>query len=593
MDYYLSIFIRNLKKDKFYEIAETIEKFSARLEPGEKDIILGRTDDIDIIACLLQMKKSYPEAHFGFSQYLGLAKGLSKIAQVGEILISEEIEKRVIEKCDLTSLGMLSIEGMVSQILVCRVEESIVKMKFPQPKPLLVLIPRKDEIELLKDLFKVSKMILITGPISSGKTTMLDQLTESWHKKNIYRTMCLSYIVGMNLKPIIEVVTQILGISGIENIEEKQKLIEKRLKDIEVADLGTSYLAILDFLDLGEEESILEKLDLKTRIEVITNTIAELLKRLSWTNAVVVIIEDIENIDLSSANFIQHLIEKLTDENVRFIFTSILPQVKISGLKEFELKAIEKELLAQLIDNETGEKVTLPPLTPFHVAQYILLYNEEKIAYLYNQYLGETSITDFGLSYYDIKTIIKRRVELLDDQKEFLFDLAVAGVEIKPNELPIDKKNQASFNCFIKRGYLKKYCNYYIFTNSILQREIYGLVPDKEKRHQRLADYYSRIAGYEQQAAFHYREGTNYRKAIEFLMKSGNRAVKKGGYESGINYYQQALELCRGQGDSINLELLVELNEGLADIYRSLGDEKKALKYYKTVLDSYKEILKE
>ena len=44
---------------------------------------------------------------------------------------------------------------------------------------------------------------------------------------------------------------------------------------------------------------------------------------------------------------------------------------------------------------------------------------------------------------------------------------------------------------------------------------------------------------------------------------------------------------------SIDLEILVALNEGLADVYRSLGDEEKALKYYKVVLDSYKEILKE
>ncbi len=76
-------------------------------------------------------------------------------------------------------------------------------------------------------------------------------------------------------------------------------------------------------------------------------------------------------------------------------------------------------------------------------------------------------------------------------------------------------------------------------------------------------------------------------------MKSANLAVKKGGYESSINYYNQALELCQRQKDAAGLETLVALNENLADIYQSLGDEDKALKYYKVVLDSYKEILKE
>ena len=126
-----------------------------------------------------------------------------------------------------------------------------------------------------------------------------------------------------------------------------------------------------------------------------------------------------------------------------------------------------------------------------------------------------------------------------------------------------------------------------------MRQEIYNLVLDKDKQHQRLADYYRRIAGYEELAAYHYREAKNYKKAIEFMVKSGDLAIKRGAYESGINYYHQTLDLCQRQKESVNLELLVALNEALADIYRALGDEQNALKYYKVVLDSYKEILKE
>jgi tetratricopeptide (TPR) repeat protein len=76
-------------------------------------------------------------------------------------------------------------------------------------------------------------------------------------------------------------------------------------------------------------------------------------------------------------------------------------------------------------------------------------------------------------------------------------------------------------------------------------------------------------------------------------LKSAKQAVRKGGYESGIEYYNQALELCQRKRDAAELELVIALNEGLADVYRALGEEDKALKYYKVVLDSYKEILKE
>ncbi len=594
MEYYISIFIHNLTKENFNTITETIEQFSGYSIQVEKDLIVGQSKNINILSCLLKMKESHPEARFAFSQYIGLAKGLAKLAKSGEILISEEIEHQVIEKFDITSLGMLSIEGMSSQILVCRIEKPLGEIKFPEPKSKELIIYRKNDIESLKNLLRVSNAILVIGHKGSGKTIFLNQLIADWDEKEIYQTFCPSYSIGRTLKPVTDIVTQIFGIHGIKTIEEKQKTIEKKLKELEIVDIGTSYLAILDFLELYEEESILEKLELKTRVEIISESVAEAVKCISWHKPVVIIIEDVENMDASSCNFIKRLMEKLSEENVCFIFTSSIPQVNISGLKEFELRNIEKKQLENLIEEVTEEKITLPPTTPFHVLQYLLLYKEEKTLYLYNQYNGDSVLTHFGLPFHDIKTIIKRRVELLDDgNRQFLFSLAVAGVEINPDELPIDRKHMYLFDYFVKQNFLGKYFNKYIFTSALLHNEIYNLVPDKKNRHLHLADYYRRIQGFEEQAASHYLQAESYKKAIKYLTKSAHLAIKKGGYESGINYYNQALELCQRQRDAADLETVLALNEGLADIYRALGDENKALNYYKVVLDSYKEILKE
>lgn len=285
---------------------------------------------------------------------------------------------------------------------------------------------------------------------------------------------------------------------------------------------------------------------------------------------------------------------QLAEENVQFIFTAAMSEIDISGLKEFELRGIEKKRLENLVENITDEKITLPPTTPFHVLQYLRLYQEEKIIYLYNQYRGESALANFSLAFHDIETTVKRRLDLLDNDKiEFILSLAVAGVEISPDELPVDKKNLFLFDYFVNKVYLQRHYNKYIFTSPLLHNEIYNLIEDKQNRHARLADYYRRIHGFEEQAAFHYLKADNYKNAIEFLMKSANLAIQKGGYESAINYYIQALDLCHRKKDSVDLEILVALNEGLADVYRSLGDREKALKYYKVVLDSYKEILKE
>jgi tetratricopeptide (TPR) repeat protein len=594
MKFYFGINIQKLTYEQFSDLTDAVERYWGQIESGERNLIVGHSSKIEVINCLLKLKDQYPEAHFGFSQHAALAKGLSKIAEQGEILISEEIEKMVIEDFQVTCLGMLSIQGMANEILVCRLDRPAKAHKPFELKTRVPQISRKGQVESLEHHLSVSKALLVVCPTGGGKTVFFDQIASHWNEtKDIYRTSCPSYMRGITLQPVIELVTQILRLNVKLSVEEKQKQIEKKLKALGIADIGTAYLTLLDFLMLSDEESILEKLELKTRVQALTDTVADMIKRISWNIPVVLVIEDAENMDASSATFMQHLMSKLAEENVSFIFSSYLSQINLSGLQEFELKEIGKNELAMLVENTTGESMALPPTTPFHVMQYIYLYNEEKFAYLYKQYQGETSIAGFALSYHDVKTIIKRRFEHLRDKKDFLANLSITGIKIHPDEFPLEEKNLELFEYFVRAGYLRKQVEQYMFVNPILHDEIYDLAPDKKTQHLRLADYYSRLLGHEEQTAFHYREGLNYRKAVEYMMKSARQAVRRGGYESGIDYYNQALELCQRERDAADLELVVALNEGLADVYRSLGDEERALKYYKIVLDSYKEILKE
>jgi tetratricopeptide (TPR) repeat protein len=593
MDYFISILIRELTRDKFIDLVRQLEGFGTVIDQTEKDTIIGRSRDINIIACFLKLKGQYPEARFGISQYIGLAKGLARIAKFGEILISEEIEQKVIESYQITSLGMLTIEGMKSQILVCRIDDPSRDLKYPERAPAEEMIPRKSEVDALKNLLTVTKAVLVIAPPGSGKTCFLDQFAAAGSDRIALRTACPAYMASRTLKPVMELVQQMLGLAELKGIEEKQKAIEKKLRDLEIRDLGTAYLAVLDFLTLSEEESILEKLAPKTRFEIITNSISEILLKISWKAPIMIYVEDAENMDAASLEFIQVIMQNLAFENIFFIFTSSRSQIGISGLKEFELREIEKRQLEEFVEARIGERIALPAVTPFHVRQYLLLYDEEKTVYNFNQYVGETSMVGFNLPFHDLRTVIKRRLELQENRKEMLYSLAVCGTDIDPQDFPIDQKDYGQFDFFVANNYLKKVSQRYAFVSPQLHDEIYNLVPDKDERHLRFADYYRRMHGYEEYAAFHYLAGGSSKKAIEFLMKSAVLALKQGGYQSSINYYNQALELCRHQKDSVSMETLLALNEGLADIYRALGDEERALKYYKVVLDSYKEILKE
>ncbi|MEO0183277.1 MAG: AAA family ATPase [candidate division WOR-3 bacterium] len=592
--YYIGILIRDLKKKPFCKLIENLKKFGSKLEHAEKHLVVIANEDINIINCLFKLRELFPEIRFGVSQYLGIAKGLARIANIGEVLISSDIEPAVIEDFDITSLGMLTIEGMKSEILVCRIDGLKGVEKFPSVHSMCQMIPRTLMQEALHRLLSVTKAALVFAPDGTGKSVFIDQVVKELEgEREVFRTIAPPYLSHITLKPVNDLVTQLFGIKGNMTLEEKQKTITEKLKAIGIRDIGTSYLTLLDFLNLGEEDTILKKMEPRARVELTIDTICEVVRHLSHLKPIVIIVEDIENLDPSSLTFIQHFISKLGDEDVIFIFTSNRAQVNLKGIKEFELLEIDRSQIEEYLYNKIGKKINLPATTIFHVAQYLELFSEEQIEYFYTLYTGESPLMSFSLPFSDYRTIIKRRLELLDENRELLYALAILGYEIDPQDLPMVENIEEQLNHLVVHNYLKKVNEKYVFSSPILHQGIYDLVPDKNNRHARLADYYRRREGYEEYALFHYLKAEDYKRGMEYLLKSTRVAIKKGGYESAISYYQQALELCRRAKEVADLETLIAINEGLADIYRSLGDEEQAMKYYKVVLDSYKEILKE
>jgi len=120
----------------------------------------------------------------------------------------------------------------------------------------------------------------------------------------------------------------------------------------------------------------------------------------------------------------------------------------------------------------------------------------------------------------------------------------------------------------------------YVFKHALAQEAIYNGVLKKEREviHERIATvmeqvFQDRLSEFYETLAFHYKQGRSTHKAVEYLMKSGEKSQKRYAIEEAHQYYQEAYDILSAKSDKTkeDEDLLLDLflDWGYVFYYRS------------------------
>ena len=138
----------------------------------------------------------------------------------------------------------------------------------------------------------------------------------------------------------------------------------------------------------------------------------------------------------------------------------------------------------------------------------------------------------------------------------------------------------------------------YIFKHALTQEVVYNGLLKKERKviHDRIGLvieqlFQDRLPEFYETLAIHFKQGQSELKAVDYLMKSGEKSLKRYALEESHSYYNEAYEILRNKPDRTNdgEELLIDLLNKWALVYLYRGYFNKLSKLllnYKQLADS-------
>ena len=124
----------------------------------------------------------------------------------------------------------------------------------------------------------------------------------------------------------------------------------------------------------------------------------------------------------------------------------------------------------------------------------------------------------------------------------------------------------------------------YVFKHALTQEVVYnGLLKKKRQEvHERIARvmeqlFYDRLPEFYETLAFHYKQGQSLQKAVEYLVKSGEKSLGRYSVEESHQYFKEAYSLLSNKSEKTKDEkrLIIKILLKWAFVFNHRGDNRR------------------
>ncbi len=490
------------------------------------------------------------------------------------------------------------------------------------------LIGREAEMTLLAEAFGRLQegqrtVCCISGDPGTGKTRLVEEFRTTLNRQGFHFLWITAHAYGytqnMPYSPLIGFLNWFWKIEEGDSSESIRRKIEFGVQSfLGLAPGVCSVLGSLYARDSSQYESMSPELWKQELFEAINR----LMEAATRSKPTVIWLEDLQWADPPFVELMRFLISDSTFPAI-FLCTyrppfTLFPSEQIKTLngsfRAIHLQDLSSNEAQQMMESLLGTKAIPNELKPFihEKTEGNPFYLEEVINSLIE---SETLVQDHeswklsrGLSESDISPtihgVIAARLDRLGvETKKILQEASVIGRNflyiVLEHISDIKERLQDSLNGLerldlIRTNVIQPELEY-IFKHALTQEVVYNGVLKKERQivHERIGKvmevlFQDRLPEIYETLAFHYKQGQSLYKAVDYLVKSGEKSLRRYAVEESHQYFRDAYQLLTQNGinSDEDKDLLIDLLIKWGFVYYYNGEYRKL----QELLEAHREI---
>lgn len=585
--------------------AKEIHNFVDQMSPQLEDKIgqtLSMHTGIDTGLVVIDKVISKKGTHEVTGDTVILASRLCSLAKANEILVGSDTYRQAEGYFAFKRFEPTRVKGKAKAVRIYKVLYSKVQPRktYRQRGLRAELIGRSEEMaQLGKAVERISKgkglILSICGEAGTGKSRLVEEFKITLDLGDILWMEAHAYAYSQNIPywPLIELVNRAWHIEDDDSPERVRGKIESGVKSLlgekkEVAPIiGSLYaLSYPEMEDVSPEQW-------KSRLFKAVGTVLAALARSKPT---VILLEDLHWADPSFLELLRYLLSELrypalflclyrpsfnlfTSHELRSIRNSY-EEIRLLGLSPSETqgvigsllqtKNIPQELSQFILEMAEGNPLYLEEVVNSLIESETLVNDNDGWKLAMN--LNESTVSP------TVHGVISARLDRLDKEtKRILQEASVIGraflYEILEGVTQL--KNHADSSLIrleqldlIRAKSLQPELEY-MFKHALIQEVVYNglLIKERQSVHERIGFemeqiFHDRLAEFYETLAYHFKRGKSVHKAVDYLVKSGEKSLKRYAVEESHQYFKEAFELL-----SVNLGKSVNKEEELIDLF--------------------------
>jgi len=491
----------------------------------------------------------------------------------------------------------------------------------------LRLVGRSGELAQLEQALetvcrdKERRIVRLIGEAGVGKSRLVAEFRQKIGRSDvrIYQAHCLVYTRSQPLSVAAKMVREIIGLSETEPAQVQHAAIQRYLDQMKLDQAEIwPYLAHLLGLEQAEQAfdnqlALLDGSMLQRQVHV---ALRQIFLAEAQQSPIVVIFEDLQWLDPASKEFLQYLVQTTGEASLMLVlvsrpadhgstFSSRQAVIKneMDQLVELQLEALsdtESELLVEeFINDSTPEAQAIKQEivqrgggNPFYLRELIQILLDRG-GLIRESTDGAWQVTSQATELLKavpgtIKDLILARFDSLPEDLRRTLQLAAVFGTAFPISLMYQLRGLNADTLAIhlqeleRRHFLSadpsKTSAEYEFRHALFQEVIYStlLKRDRRQAHTQVAQAIEQSESGNpdesvESLGYHYFESTQPVKAVPYLIKTADKAVRRSAYEIAIEQYRRVIPLLPDQPDGYSQEFF-RVRVGLGRSLKYVGE---------------------